>query len=383
VTIGAAVMFVAGTAVAAQPSGSLEVSTPAASTQKWQNARELLTILDAAEDRVALAISVRDQCIAGANLSPEQIVDGLHITGHVLYRDREYDAARVAFEALHARQTSNHYFVDACRMLAQIARQDRNYAQSLTYYDLALPVAQAEYDAGVSSSVMLIKAGMVDVYRLLDDPQAAAPLADDLVAMSDAGVALLPRNTLLLQAAECHRDAGDGPRAAELYEILLADEDFGFSPTDWGFRPVVVMDKMKCEGHDLDACDPEAMQAATAIVADATYAAMPATYALADRVASCLLQKGQDDAAMQLWVVCVKQIDDQIPTLALDKEWTKPALRRAQASMMWNAFTLIEERNLTMPSYAANFLDRLETEFIDVAPQLAQRAADFRLQLLP
>lgn len=385
--IGLAALFLApsvgSAAVRRLDPEPLSVTTPEATTAKWENARELLTLLESSDDRAALALSVRDECIDGGDLTDAQIADGLYITGHVLYRENHYADSRTAFEHLLQHDTSDHYFVEANRILAQLARLDGDHASSLALYQAALPVAQQQAAQQSSGGLILILSGMMDTLDALNRFDEAADTADSLLLAMGDKPAPLPRASLLLNAARLHKKAENLDRASSLYADLLADPAFGSAPMDWGLRPTVVMEQLECDGHSLSSCDPVAMQRAMQLFADEGNAGMPSIYGLIDQLTACLLRKGDGEPAMQLWIVGVKSIDDAIPNLPADKQWAVRPLRAFQATMMWNSYTMAVSRNLDIPPYAADFLDRIQADFADVVPALAQRAADYHTGMFP
>lgn len=371
--------------VMAQPdSNDYDVKIVEAETPRWRDARDLLVLLDATDDRVGFSRAIVNASLSSTTLTDEQRYDGLRVAGNALFYDGQ------SAESVSALSSAANYTDVAAKKAEVIGTAAEVYVVGLNDRDSGYAMFKQAADLYKQSDPAHLDKVMVDgVFRGLvsmafdrGEYEVVDEYAADAISMSEH----LPYGGLNLgfyryTAASAAEKLGDAVRAASLFSEFLAHHPtYGNDRPQMGIVPHAKVQKAIAEGSFWDKPDERLINTVLEILRNPAYAKMPVRLNFAERLAFVWDEKFALEASLALRDEIASQAQADLDLL--DPDSPKDAMLgravwREFAISQTNGAAAVLERD---PSRAIVMLDRVLASSPFAWPELVLSAEAFRDQ---
>jgi len=360
------------------PTQLRDMGTPKPATPTWQNQRDLIVLMDNAQDRVALAHQIMSLSLdTNTNLTTQQRYDGLSIAGHTLWSEGLPEDSLTCFNGAIALNIDDARTADSARMKAQSLLPLNRFTEAVDAYQLCYTISKNMLNRGeFTDMIPLIMIPYIETAHAAGNTTLALQLVDEVLqdysTYGDDGNEI--RAITLDDGARTALDAGMNLRAKNNLTTLLNDfPDYG---TEFpGDRINLEMDLLKADGHTLENSDPQAVQRAMELINDQRFFGMPVWAGKISQLTDILDQNQSTDHANKLRLWAVDRLDEKASSLPA----SDPRALVYQMSIQRAQLTILDRLSdmLTAPIDAATriaILQRIIDEFTAFDPRTAQKA---------
>lgn len=350
-------------------------------TLSWESERDLLVMLDEADDRIVLANAIVAASLGNAGLSGRQRYDGLRVAGSSLFHDKQFASAADAFEqaVLHTGMAHEKAEMTAAAAEAKAAMGHAHAGEALAGFVLAADLYLAcDLSSLKPASVESVFRRLVTIAHDQEQYSTALTYANHAITLADAGpLASGDRGYFRYTAAFSADKAGDKTRAVRLYDdFVTAHPEYLNSQPILGLMVHARVRRELANGSSWDTPDQTLIDTVMGILRDPAYTLMPARCNYTEKLASSWDRRFATDAAAALRSELAKrtypvlsQLDENDPNDVLLGEllW-----RELAVSQLNGAYSLYER--MDEPDRALEFLARVTSPSAYASADLVQEA---------
>jgi len=361
----------------ASPAEIRDMGTPKPATPTWENERDLIVLLENAQDRVALAQQVMAISLTINNtLSPQQRFDGLTIAGHTFWTEAMFDSAISCFDGAIALNIDDLRTADSARMKAQSLNGLARYSEAVDAYQLCYAVSHDILSRGEFTNMIgLIMVPYIGTAHAAGDTTLALELVDEVLQnYTTYGNGNEIRSMALDEGARTALDANLNQQA-ELYLTTLLNDYPDFGTEFPGLRVNLEMNLIKAQGFTLENQDSVAIAGVMDIIKDDRFFGMPIWAWHISQLTNILDKNDSIPHANKLRLWAVDKLDEKASSLSAGDPNTlvyQMMIQRSQITLLSRLGVMLTDPDDTGTRIA--ILDRITTEFAEFDPGATQKA---------
>lgn len=293
-------------------SGGIELSTPTEITFTWRDARDLSISFENAEDRIALANLVVNECQTNSSLSDLARLDGYRISGHICYRDGDLDLATTAFNEVLGLDTTPRWKAEAHRMLGQLAFSAADFELAKSHFIQAwnfTEVDDPDLQYTTSLSILNLACSTSELVGSHEDTLNYALVGLSKFSQPDRH---RDRAQYLFWAYQANKSLGDSAAALTYLEEILTDHPDFQAGDPRGIILELHLDQYILRGEDWDNPTKEFIAEVISIVYDYNYLFSMSRVEILRKLANFVEEHGKHDAAIYLRTTQVTELENAI-----------------------------------------------------------------------